>query len=74
MSKAPDPADLLTPSVAAALLGCSVDLVRYYADSQRLPVQLTTNGFRLFKRADVEAFALEWARNPFRRPRPSHAA
>jgi uncharacterized OsmC-like protein len=73
MGKDPDPADLLTVSVAAALLGCSVDLVRYYADTNRLPVQVTTTRVRLFKRGDVEAFRVQWERNPYRRPRP-HAA
>lgn len=54
------PDDLLTPTVVARFLGCSVDLVRYYSDDGRLPMVRTTTGRRLFRRADVDTFAAKW--------------
>lgn len=55
----PDPDDLLSPSDAARLAGVSVDAIRLNADKGNLPALRTTNGRRLFRRADVERFAAQ---------------
>jgi len=54
MKASPD--ELLTPSVAAQLMGIAVDTLRYHADRGHLPTLRTTNGRRLFRRGDVERF------------------
>ena len=51
------PDDLLGPSDAARIVGISADMVRIHADKGHLPSLRTVSGRRLFRRADVEAFA-----------------
>lgn len=58
----PHPDDLMTTSEAARVLGLSPDMVRWLEREGRLPAQRTTNGFRLFRRGDVEKLAAERAR------------
>jgi excisionase family DNA binding protein len=67
MGTTPDPNELLTPTVAAQLLGCSVDSVRGLADRGELPVLLTSTGRRLFKRGDVDELRERRALLPHRR-------
>jgi len=45
---------LLLASEAARLLGVSVDTVRRYARTGRLPVVRTAGGVRLFSREDLD--------------------
>ncbi len=48
---------LLEVGHVAQMAGCSLSLVRWYADQGRLPMAaITPRGTRLFRRADVEAF------------------
>ena len=49
--------DLMTASDAARILGVSVDMVRIWAKSGELSCTSTIGGMRLFRRADVTAFA-----------------
>ena len=58
----PQPDDLMTTGEAGRLLGLSADMVRWLENEGRLPAQRTTNGVRLFRRADVEKLAAERAR------------
>lgn len=58
----PQPDDLMTTGEAGRLLGLSPDMVRWLEREGRLPAQRTTNGLRLFRRADVEKLAAERAR------------
>jgi excisionase family DNA binding protein len=46
--------DYLTPAEVARLAGVSPCAVRQWADEGRLPVIRTANGWRFFRRADVE--------------------
>lgn len=58
----------LTPTQAAARLGCSKLTVLRWADSGRLPVLRTPLG-RLLRAEDVQALAAERERHPSRRGR-----
>jgi len=58
----PHPDDLMTSGEAARELGLSADMVRWLEREGRLPAQRTTNGFRLFRRGDVERLAAKRAR------------
>jgi excisionase family DNA binding protein len=58
----PRPDDLMTSGEAARVLGLSADMVRWLEREGRLPAQRTTNGFRLFRRCDVERLSAERAR------------
>jgi excisionase family DNA binding protein len=58
----PHPDDLMTTGEAARVLGLSTDMVRWLEREGRLPAQRTTNGLRLFRRADVEKLVAERAR------------
>ena len=73
MATDPDPDALVTPSVAARILGLSVDMVRKLADRDppTLPALVTTSGRRLFKASDVEELRARRALLPGRR---RHAA
>lgn len=52
----PDPAELLQPHDAAALLGVTADTLRRYANEGVLPSQrVRPGGHRRFRRSDVEA-------------------
>ncbi len=53
----PHPDDLMTTSEAARVLDLSPDAVRWLEREGRLPAQRTTNGYRLFRRRDVEQYA-----------------
>ena len=57
-----DPAELMTPSDAARILGLSSDSVRSLSDSGRLATLRTVSGRRLFRRGDVEKLAADRAR------------
>ncbi len=48
--------ELFTTSSAARMLEASAGSVRLWADAGLLPVVRTTDGVRLFKREDLEAF------------------
>ena len=61
MNRPPDPNDLFTPTDAARVLGLSVSSVRAVANSGLLPALRTENGYRLFRREDVERLASERA-------------
>jgi DNA-binding transcriptional MerR regulator len=61
MTRAPDPNDLFTPTDAARVLGLSVSSVRAVSNSGLLPSLRTVNGYRLFRRRDVERLAVERA-------------
>jgi excisionase family DNA binding protein len=64
--------NLMTMGEAARVLGLSPDMVRLLERDGRLPAQRTTNGFRLFRRGDVEKLAAERARDARNdRPRPT---
>jgi excisionase family DNA binding protein len=52
---------LLTTHEAARELRLTTGRVRQLADAGRLPVQRTEAGWRLFRRADVEAYLAERA-------------
>lgn len=52
-------ADILTASEAARVLRLSVQTVREWADSGRLPSTRTAAGWRLFERCDIERIARE---------------
>jgi len=52
-----DEDSLLTASGAARILGLTRQMVRIHAEKGRLPATRTDNGFYLFRRSDVEAFA-----------------
>jgi excisionase family DNA binding protein len=67
MGNTPDPDDLLTPTVAAQLLGISVDSVRTLADNGELVTLRTSTGRRLFKRLDVDELRERRALMPHRR-------
>ncbi len=56
-----DPAELMTPSDAARILGLSSDSVRSLSDSGRLATLRTVSGRRLFRRGDVEKLAADRA-------------
>jgi excisionase family DNA binding protein len=58
----PHPDDLMTTGDAARMLGLSTDMVRLLERDGRLPAQRTINGFRLFRRGDVEKLVAERAR------------
>ena len=62
MTQHPD--DLLTPSVAARVLGLSADSVRVLSDNGRLPSMRTVSGRRLFRRSDVDRLAIQRAQAP----------
>lgn len=48
---------------AAELLGVSQNTVRAWADSGRIPVRVNAaNGYRLFRRKDLEKFLTDTAR------------
>ena len=47
---------IITPSVAARLVGMSEGWIRYAAVTGKLPCITTTTGRRLFRQADVLAF------------------
>lgn len=49
----------LLTSEAARIIGVTPETIRIWADSGRLPAAKTTNGVRLFDRADVERVARE---------------
>ena len=55
--------DLLTPTAAAHLISSetgrpfSPDSVKYYSDTNRLPVVRTTTGTRLYRAADLRRLA-----------------
>ena len=55
--------ELLTTSDAARLLLRSVDRVRDYERTCKLPAQRTRSGQRLFKTSDVERLAKELGTN-----------
>lgn len=55
--------ELLTTSDAARLLLRSVDRVRDYERTGKLPAQRTRSGQRLFKMSDVERLAKELGTN-----------
>mgnify|MGYP001567081184 FL=1 len=55
--------ELLTTSDAARLLLRSVDRVRDYERTGKLPAQRTRSGQRLFKTSDVERLAKELGTN-----------
>ena len=57
----PHPDDLMTTGDAARLLGLSTDMVRLLEREGRLPAQRAINGFRLFRRGDVEKLVAERA-------------
>ena len=61
MTRTPDPNDLFTPTDAARVLGLSVSSVRAVSNSGLLPALRTVNGYRLFRRRDVERLAVERA-------------
>jgi len=50
---------------------CSVDLIRYHADLDRLPSTRTANGLRLFRTSDVVRFAETLRRDRERTPSPA---
>ncbi|MEO8076715.1 MAG: helix-turn-helix domain-containing protein [Acidobacteriota bacterium] len=51
--------EILTASEAGRVLDKSVQTVRVWADSGKLPSTRTAGGWRLFRRADVERLASE---------------
>jgi DNA-binding transcriptional MerR regulator len=51
--------DLLTATDAGRILGLSRDMVRILSVKGRLAAQRASNGYYLFRRADVEQLALE---------------
>jgi excisionase family DNA binding protein len=51
----PSESALLTVSEAARRLGLSIDTIRRYGDSGRLPVVWTPTGQRRFRPEDVDA-------------------
>jgi DNA-binding transcriptional MerR regulator len=53
------PDDLLTSSAAGRILGLSPDMVRILNDKGLLPALKTVNGYRLFRREDVERLKAE---------------
>ena len=55
----PAPDDLLTTSAAGRILGLSPDMVRILNDKGILPALKTVNGYRLFRRADVDKLRSE---------------
>lgn len=58
-----NPEELLTATDAGRILGLSRDMVRILSQRGRLPAQRASNGYYLFRRADVEHLALERARH-----------
>ncbi len=61
LKKVDGPDDLMTATDAGRILDVSVDMVRVLARSGALPCTSTIGGMRLFRRADVEAVALQRA-------------
>jgi excisionase family DNA binding protein len=59
-----EPADLLTSTQVAALLGVTGSTVRRYADTDRLACVVLPGGHRRFRRADVDALLAPAARTP----------
>jgi len=43
---------------AAQILDCAPDTVRLMARSGRLPIAITTGAGRVYRRSDIEAFAM----------------
>jgi len=55
---------------AARMLGVSPNTLRAWADDGRVPAMINpANGYRLFRREDLEAF-LEMVQKPTKKPRP----
>lgn len=57
-----DDEEMLTVSEAARIANLSVDTLRRYGDTGRMPVYRTPSNHRRFKRSDVEALVQPQAR------------
>lgn len=63
---------LCVVSEAAAIVGCTPANIRALERAGRLQAERTSNGIRLFKREDIEAFAQE--RNQAKEQKTAKAA
>lgn len=53
----------LMSTAAAAIAGCSVDTVKAHAKRGTLPSRTIANGWRVFRRSDVETWAMTLRRH-----------